>query len=174
MGEERRLIQTEPRGHKSSKSVKKARTQQLKIESGPKEQKATRNVTSRDENQATISNVARQNREKESNVHATKKDTKLSDRNAQNQRPHDINWPKSNSDEWKRLDEDASKRLKIIIASPEDLAESHPRVIFNMVMERFGVKERKANALTGPSRRQKHITNLRAEIKLLDKAVKSA
>ena len=172
--EERRLIQTEPRGHKGSKSVKKARTQQSKIESGPKEQKATRNVTSRDENQATISNVARQNREKESNVHATKKDTKLSDRNAQNQRPHDINWPKSNSDEWKRLDEDASKRLKIIMASPEDLAESHPRVIFNMVMERFGVKERKSNAPTGPSRRQKHITNLRAEIKLLDKAVKSA
>ena len=60
------------------------------------------------------------------------------------------------------------------MASPEDLAESHPRVIFNMVMERFGVKERKSIVPTGPSRRQKHITNLRAEIKLLDKAVKSA
>jgi len=42
-----------------------------------------------------------------------------------------------------------------------------------MVTERFGFYEREATTTTGPSRRS-HITNLRAEIKLLDKAVKSA
>ena len=103
-------------------------------------------------------------------------DTKTSNEEGQEHkpRPQDIKWPKSNSAEWKMLDEDVSKRLKIIMASPEALAEAHPKVIFNMITERFGFKERKTTATTGPSRRQKQITTLRAEIKILDKAVKSA
>ena len=164
-------------GQKGKRTAEKARSHQTKIDTAPKDQKATTKVTTRDKRSANLQNVARNCREKmkEIHPHATKsRDTEPKNRKVEKQRSHNINWPKSNSTEWQALDEDVSKRLKIIMSSPEELAKTHPRIIFNMVTERFGLKEREATTTTGPSRRQKHITNLRAEIKLLDKAVKSA
>ena len=164
-------------GQKGKRTAEKARSHQTKIDTAPKDKKATTKVTTRDKRSANLQNVARNCREKmkEIHPHATKsRDTEPKNRKVEKQRSHDINWPKSNSTEWQALDEDVSKRLKIIMSSPEELAKTHPRIIFNMVTERFGLKEREATTTTGPSRRQKHITNLRAEIKLLDKAVKSA
>ena len=66
------------------------------------------------------------------------------------------------------------ERLRVIIASPEMLAKSHPEVIYNMSIERFGEIDRKIATSQGPSRRQKTMSNLRKEIKKLDAAVKSA
>ena len=85
-----------------------------------------------------------------------------------------IDWPKANSPEWARLDEDVSKRLRIIMGSPESLAETHPKIIYNMCVERFGWQEKKTAVAKGPSRRQKQVSQLRAEIKKLDKAIQSA
>jgi len=85
-----------------------------------------------------------------------------------------IDWPKANSPEWSRLDEDVSKRLRIIMGSPEMLAESHPKIIYNMCVERFGIQEKKTAVVKGPSRRQKQVSQLRAEIKKLDKTIQSA
>ena len=114
-------------------------------------------------------------RESNQEVHTNSK-AKIKQGEAPDRRAQEINWPKSNSKEWQALDDDVSKRLRIIMAGPEVLAESHPKVIFSMVTERFGFKERKTSAtcIKGPSRRQKHISSLRAEIKILDRAVKSA
>ena len=89
-------------------------------------------------------------------------------------RKPEINWPKSNSPEWHKFDEDVSKRLKIIMASPVELAKSHPRIIYNMGTERFGEKEKKRPVTRGPSRRQKSMSNLRQDIKKLDSAIKLA
>ena len=44
-----------------------------------------------------------------------------------------IYWPKANSKEWGRLDEDMSKLLNYIDPVPEKKAESHPRVIYQNV-----------------------------------------
>ena len=89
-------------------------------------------------------------------------------------RKQEIDWPKTNSSEWKSFDEDVSKRLIVIMASPEKKAESHPNIIYNMGVERFGVVEKKRATTRGPSRRQKCMSALRKEIKKLDRAVKSA
>merc|ERR1712062_647347 len=68
-----------------------------------------------------------------------KEDERTVDKKQENvPREQAINWPKSNSQEWRRFEEDVSKRLKIIMASPEMLARVHPEVIYNMGTERFG------------------------------------
>ena len=100
-----------------------------------------------------------------------KREVKIQD---SGKRKQEIKWPKSNSPEWEKFDDDASKRLRIIMASSDILAEVHPKVIYNMGFERFGVSEKKSSKTRGPSRRQKCMSNLRREIKKLDKAVKSA
>ena len=105
-----------------------------------------------------------------------KEDERTVDKKQENvPRKQAINWPKSNSQEWRRFEEDVSKRLKIIMASPEMLARVHPEVIYNMGTERFGeIKQKRQGTTRGPSRRQKCMSNLRKEIKKLDKAVTSA
>ena len=38
-----------------------------------------------------------------------------------------IKWPKANSKEWAKIDEDLTALLKILYSPPEKLAESHPK-----------------------------------------------
>ena len=52
-----------------------------------------------------------------------------------------IKWPKANSPEWARLDEDLTALLRVLYSPPEKSAASHPRVIYEICKERFGVKE---------------------------------
>ena len=40
-----------------------------------------------------------------------------------------INWPKGNSPEWKKLDEDMSALLRTLISSAEVRAKNYPNVI---------------------------------------------
>ena len=88
-----------------------------------------------------------------------------------------INWPKSNSPEWKRLDEDISTLLRTIYSSPEKKAETHPVIIYQMCKERFGVKEQKKQNKSinrGPSRRQRKCKQLREDINKLKEAYQQA
>merc|ERR1711879_397441 len=79
-----------------------------------------------------------------------------------------INWPKSNSKEWERLDADLSELLKTIYSPAEKKSISHPKIIYNMCKERFGVKENKDKPKrSGPSRRQRKCEKLRQQIKTL-------
>ena len=54
-----------------------------------------------------------------------------------------IKWPAPNSKEWVRLDEDLTKLLSTMGGSPEDKAESHPKVIYSICLERFGEKRKR-------------------------------
>ena len=86
-----------------------------------------------------------------------------------------IKWPKSNSKEWERLDENLTTVLKAQSASPESKATMHPVIIYTLCKERFGLKERKEKSKSsGPSKRQKKCTQLRNEINKLKEAVKNA
>merc|ERR1711879_241310 len=85
------------------------------------------------------------------------------------------NWPKSNSKEWEKLDEDLTTPLRIIYSTPERKATSHPKIIYEMCKERFGVKEKKLKSSgSGPSKRQLKCAKLRREIKQLKTAYKEA
>merc|ERR1712200_76948 len=53
-----------------------------------------------------------------------------------------IKWPKGNSSEWSRLDEDISALLRSLPASAETRAKSYPNVIYGMCLERFGPSEK--------------------------------
>jgi hypothetical protein len=83
-----------------------------------------------------------------------------------------IKFPKSNSKEWPKLDEDLTALLKILYSPPEKLAESHPKIIYEMCKERFGVKEPSITKKqpAGPSKRQRKCVKLREEINQLKKA----
>ena len=87
-----------------------------------------------------------------------------------------INWPKGNSPEWKKLDEDMAALLRTLISSAEVRARNYTNVIYSMCRERFGIKEQKQRkeVHAGPSKRQKKCTKLREEINLLKQAVKEA
>ena len=86
-----------------------------------------------------------------------------------------INWPKSNSKEWEKLDEDLTTLLRIMYSTPERKATSHPKIIYEMCKERFGVKEKKLKSSgSGPSKRQLKCAKLRREIKQLKTAYKEA
>merc|ERR1712010_378826 len=77
---------------------------------------------------------------------------------SEDHRKERIEWPKANSPEWQRLDHDISELLKTLYSSPEKKAISHPKIIYAMSKERFGVKQKKeqaAKSTNGPSRRQK-------------------
>ena len=107
--------------------------------------------------------------EKEASPHEEVKVNSKGGRKAQ------INWPKGNSKEWERLDEDMSKLLHTLYAPAEIRARTHPNVIYGMCMERFGVKERGPKKVqSGPSKRQKKCSKLREEINLLKAAVAEA
>ena len=96
---------------------------------------------------------------------------------SEDHRKERIEWPKANSPEWQRLDHDISELLKTLYSSPEKKAISHPKIIYAMSKERFGVKQKKeqaAKSTNGPSRRQKKCSKLRKEIKTLKKAVDEA
>ena len=56
-------------------------------------------------------------------------------------RKEKLKWPKSNSPEWRRVDDDLTSYLKILISSPEKKAETHPFLIYNICRERFGIME---------------------------------
>ena len=83
-----------------------------------------------------------------------------------------IKFPKSNSKEWPKLDEDLTALLKILYSPPEKLAQSHPKIIYEMCKERFGVKEPSITKKqpAGPSKRQRKCVKLREEINQLKKA----
>ena len=88
-----------------------------------------------------------------------------------------IKWPQANSKEWSRLDEDLTALLKILYSPPEKLAESHPKIIYEMSKERFGVKEPATGVKkqpSGPSKRQRKCKRLRDEINQLKAAYKDA
>ena len=86
-----------------------------------------------------------------------------------------INWPKANSKEWIKFDEDVTNILKLVHSSHENKAETHPGIIFRVGSDRFGVKEAKQKTQSsGPSKRQKKCKTLREEIKKLKKTYKNA
>ena len=86
-----------------------------------------------------------------------------------------INWPKANSKEWERLDEDLTAVLKAQSSSPESKATMHPVIIYSLCKERFGVKERKAEGKSsGSSKRQTKCSKLRKEINKLKETFNSA
>ena len=86
-----------------------------------------------------------------------------------------LNWPKSNSPEWKSLDDDLTSYLKILISSPEKKAETHPFLIYNICRERFGIKEtKKRSERSGPSKRQRQCKELRKEINILKETYKNS
>ena len=92
-----------------------------------------------------------------------------------NTRKEKVNWPKSNSPEWRMVDDDLTRYLKILISSPEKKAETHPFLIYNICKERFGIKERKKKAeQSGPSRRQRKCKELRREINILKETYKNS
>ena len=86
-----------------------------------------------------------------------------------------INWPKANSPEWTRFDDDVTSILKQIHSSHENKAETNPRIIYAVGLDRFGVEEVKQKPPpAGPSKRQRKCKELREEIKKLEKAYKNA
>ena len=88
-----------------------------------------------------------------------------------------INWPKSNSTEWRKLDTDLSNILSAVRGSAVSRAESHPTIIYNFSLERFGPvknKKPKQNCVKGPSRRQRECKHLREEINKLKEAYTTA
>merc|ERR1712050_270613 len=98
---------------------------------------------------------------------ATSKGSKLEEEEGRKER---INWPKANSKEWIKFDEDVTNILKLVHSSHENKAETHPGIIFRVGSDRFGVKEAKQKTQSsGPSKRQKKCKALREEIKKLKK-----
>ena len=120
------------------------------------------------------------NQKKESKTKRKKKEKKQrSDREEENvdQQKERIQWPKANSAEWQRLDEDIHGLLNVLYSSPEKKAVSHPTIIYAMAKERFGVKQKKERdqkTTCGPSRRQKKCNKLRNDIRRLKSAVEEA
>ena len=98
---------------------------------------------------------------------ATSKGSKLE---GEERRKEIINWPKANSKEWIRFDEDVTNILKVVHSSYENKAEAHPGIIFTVGNDRFGAKEAKQKTQSsGPSKRQKKCKTVREEIKQLKK-----
>ena len=85
-----------------------------------------------------------------------------------------INWPKANSPEWTRFDDDVTSLLKQIHSSHENKAETHPRIIYAVALDRFGVKEANQKPKpAGPSKRQRKCKELKDGNKKLEKAYKN-
>ena len=98
------------------------------------------------------------------------------DKMTEDKRKERIKWPKANSPEWQKLDEDLTSILGALHSSPEEKAESHPKLIYAFCKERFGVIEKggKKPQPGGPSRRQIKGKKLRQEINKLKKAYEQA
>jgi hypothetical protein len=78
-----------------------------------------------------------------------------------------MKWQKANSLQLRDLDKDLSGILGSIRATSEAKADSHPRIIYEICIERFVVKE------TEKSRRRK-CKELREDIKKLKEAYLNA
>ena len=88
-----------------------------------------------------------------------------------------LKWPRANSNEWAKLDEDLTKLLEILYSPPEKLAESQPKIIYEMCKERFGVIDKSTTHTkkpSGPSKRQRKCKKLRDEINQLKQTYKEA
>ena len=87
-----------------------------------------------------------------------------------------IDWPPANSKEWARFETDVAKLLSFLDGPPSKRAIQHPRIIYEMGRERFGIKstERIKDQPAGPSRRQKKCLELRQNIDRLKKAYNEA
>ena len=89
-----------------------------------------------------------------------------------------IKWPNANSKDWPTLDNDLTALLKILYSPPEKLAESHPKIIYEMSKERFGIVEPRSSGKqknpAGPSKRQRRCKRLREEINKLKTAYNEA
>ena len=89
-----------------------------------------------------------------------------------------IKWPNANSKDWPTLDNDLTALLKILYSPPEKLAESHPKIIYEMSKERFGIVEPRSSGKqknpAGPSKRQRRCKRLREEINQLKTAYNEA
>ena len=97
--------------------------------------------------------------------------------NREDTRKPKLKWPKANSKEWGKLDEDLTALLRIVYSPPEKLAESHPRIIYEMSKERFGIIEHgdtRKKRPSGPSKRQRKCRKLREEINQLKQTYKDA
>ena len=87
-----------------------------------------------------------------------------------------IEWPKANSSEWERLDEDLTELLKVQCISPENSSTVHPALIYTFSLERFGEKgaKKEKTQTKGPSKRQAKCKRLREEINLLKETYSQA
>ena len=56
-------------------------------------------------------------------------------------RKEQINWPKGNSPEWSKLDEDMAALLKTMIAPAHIRAKNYPNIIHTMCKERRRVSQ---------------------------------
>ena len=113
---------------------------------------------------------------KEATKQKAKKVPSAKQANREEARKPKIKWPKANSKEWPQLDEDLTALLKILYSPPEKLAESHPRIIYEMCKERFGIKETSVTQKksSGPSKRQRKCKRLREEINQLKQTYNEA
>ena len=84
-----------------------------------------------------------------------------------------INWPKSNSEEWRRLDTDLTMILREVGSTPEAKAELHPDLIYKFALERFGEVEEKKKTWK-PPRRATKCEELRKQIKELNDVFQDA
>ena len=82
-----------------------------------------------------------------------------------------IDWPPASKKEvWKKLDEDLEDILRTTLkGSVERKLESMSKIIYRIGADRFGIKEnkRRKECTSGTSRRQKEISLLRKELKVL-------
>ena len=113
--------------------------------------------------------------EKESDLKERPTETSKGKSEGEERRKERINWPKTNSSEWIKFDEDVTTILKGIHSSNENKAETHPKIIYAVGYDRFGVKEVKQKRKSaGPSKRQMKCKKLREEIKVLKETYKNA
>ena len=103
-------------------------------------------------------------------------ETKQEHKDAKDGRKDRIEFPKANSAEWGRLDNDLTHMLKIRYAPPEIQAQTHPELIYILCRERFGAKVKREikPQTSGPSKRQVKCQKLRGEINKLKDTYKNA
>ena len=103
-------------------------------------------------------------------------DTQKGKARTEGDRKERIAWPKANSPEWERLDENLTQLLKAQCISPENSSVVHPALIYTFSLERFGEKgaKKKEPQTKGPSKRQAKCKRLRQEINLLKQAYQEA
>ena len=103
-------------------------------------------------------------------------DMKQEGKDTEDGRKDRIEFPKANSAEWGRLDNDLTHMLKIRYAPPEIQAQTHPELIYILCRERFGAKVNRESKpqTSGPSKRQVKCQKLRSEINQLKETYRNA